>query len=146
MESIRYQFDLIANSLDAKHKRYIHSKSLENFIIHLNEFTISEEKELIRKLISEYLETIVKSDIDSATGIEFYDKYISPLGGKYKKIGFISIVPIRYLFVFSIMVDSLLYLAFFHFPYPLVTILVIVYFLIVQNRYYRRNKVYGIYY
>jgi hypothetical protein len=146
MESIRYQFDLIVNSLDAKHKRYIHSKSLENFIIHLNDFTISEEKELIHKLISEYIEVIVKSEINSVTGIEFYDKYISPLGGKYKVIGFISIVPIRYLFVFSIMVDSLLYLAFFNFPYPSVTILVIVYFLIVQKRYYRRNKVYGIYY
>jgi hypothetical protein len=148
MQTLLEKYQSIIDTLDDKKKRYIHFKSLNNFIIHIDEFKIHKDEQYCEQKINEYLEIIANREtvIDSATGVYFFEMFISPLGNKFKELGFKSIVPIKYLFLFSLMIDSLLYIGFFILPYPIVTICVCLYNLVLKRRLYHKHMVYGIYY
>jgi hypothetical protein len=148
MDYLRNKYSALVSILDKKQQKYIHSKSVNNFISHLERFPDIADQKNAEMKINEYLEFITTSqtDIDDALGIELFDKYVSPLGTLYKTIGFMSIVPLKYLLIFSLMIDSLLYFGMFKYPYPIATFLVCLYYLFIQKKYYVRNKVYGIYY
>jgi hypothetical protein len=136
-------------SLVAKEKRkYIHSQSLHNFIIQLSKSKSNEDFSEIKKGLNEYMEVVKENveDIDSKIGLNFFQMYVNPIGESLIKYGFTRITPLRFLFLYSVMIDSLLYIAFFRFPYPVISFGVLIYYLLFRMRKQNENKVYGLFY
>jgi len=139
------KYESVLNGWSQNEKRKVHYRSVRNLIIHLPSLT--ENFYSIKIKLNEYLELIESGREDINDNSEsLFENYIMTIGEKYREIGFIRIVQLRYLFVYSFMADSLLYIPFFKFPYPIVSSLVFLNYLIRQKRLYKANKVYGLFY
>lgn len=145
---LKENFDKITKELSPKENKDIHYKSVFNFIQHLDEFSSQAEKSFIEIKLTEYLELVKsgKDEIDKDFSMLLFQSYILTLGEKYHKIGFTRIIPLRYLFLYGIMADSLLYLGFFRYPYPITCVCITIHYFLVRKRKYDRNLVYGMFY
>jgi cbb3-type cytochrome oxidase subunit 3 len=142
------EYNQIIQFIDNDKKRYIHYKSLHNFITQLNMGIPKNEVEEIELEVRSYLK-IVKEEalnIDSQMGLEFFQVYVNPIGEKLKHYGFSRVTPFRYLILFAVMIDSLIFIAFFPFFFPICLVCVIVYFFLIHNRKLRKKKCYGLFY
>jgi hypothetical protein len=88
--------------------KYFHYKSLNNFILQLDNEMLSEDKDQLYQKLINFFDAIGEdvSELDGQVGIELFEKYINPIGKELKKYGFKSITPIKYLFLYSVMIDS----------------------------------------
>nr|WP_294988334.1 hypothetical protein [uncultured Sediminibacterium sp.] len=128
--------------------KYFHYRSLNNFILQLDNEMLSNDRDYLNQKLIDFFDVIGEnvSELDGQVGIEIFEKYINPIGKKLKKYGFKSITPIKYLFLYSVMIDSLFFLAFYPFPYPISTAIVLLYYTIRMKWIYNSNKVYGTFY
>ena len=145
---IQEQYEYLIKLIPLDKRKYIHYHSLGNFIVQLkrNEGTLDLSD--VEKTLEEYIEIVEqnKEEIDSAMGLELFQVFINPIGQRLKKYGFVRITPMKYLFLYSIMFDSLVFIAFFPFFWPIGTIVMILYFFLRRRKLYQRRMVYGLFY
>ncbi len=148
MDVILNKYNSLIEVLNPKQKRYIHFKSLKNFILYLPELKVKEDKQNSEKKIIDYLE-IIEQNIDEINGAfttDLYTNYIYPLGNTYKKIGFKKIISPKYLIIFSLPVDLTVGILFWRFPYPILTLLVLLNYYWKQKKYIKTSKAFGMFY
>jgi hypothetical protein len=107
-----------------------------------------ENVSIIKQSLTDYLSIVESTDteIDNSIGLNLFEKYISVIGAEYKKIGFIEVTPNKFIYFNSLIVDFILFVAFFRFPYPITTLFLIGYYYFFKKPYYDSKKVYGLYY
>ncbi len=93
MDEIILLYNHLMEVLNNEQKKYMHFKSVYNFITHYDDFkTDSDQYKVERKLLN-YLE-IISEDIegfDNTITTDFYIDQIRKIGTLYNKIGFIEI-------------------------------------------------------
>lgn len=141
------RYKKLINIIEPNKRKYIHYKSLGNFILALNEKMPEGDRLELYKKLTEYFDIIGEdfSEFDGQIGLELFEKHIVPIGKMLEGYGFKRITPIKYLFLYSVMIDSLIYLA-FHFPYPVMTLLVLLYYFVRTKLIYNQHKVFGLFY
>jgi len=112
-------------------KRRIHFQSLTNFINHFEELQTTKSKELVLSYLNEYFLEIEIAAVYTA------------------QLGFRSVINIKYVIIFSILGDSILFL-FLHnkvrFYIPVVTILLFAHYLYRTLTLGKSGKLFGIFY
>lgn len=147
MDMMQKYIELLKEIPSNKHK-YIHSQSLYNFINQLSEETSKDDLQLTQALINEYISIIKDSptSVDSQMGLELFQSYINPIGEGLKKYGFKRVTPMKYLFLYSVMMDSLIFLAFLKYPFPIISCLVGLYYYLFRKKRHSSKKAYGLYF
>lgn len=140
------KYESVIDGLSDRNKRNVHYKSLKNYIIHLQNLT--SNRTYVEIKIDEYLELVndEKGDITEEMSTFLLEKYIMVIGEEYVQIGFVHITPLKYLLLFSLMGDSLSYIAFFNFPYPIITAFTLAYYFLYRKKWYDKNKAFGMFY
>jgi hypothetical protein len=62
--------------------KYFHSKSVENFIFHLNKIKDKEKRELSYRILHDYLQitsAMDESELDISSGEDLYRQFLTPL-------------------------------------------------------------------
>jgi hypothetical protein len=147
MELLEKVYEL-ENRLSRKAKRDIHYRSVRNFIFHLDKIQPSEDGLVVANSLENYLQLVETNldDINKSMSMAFYNDYIVPIGERYVEVGFIRVIPLVYQIFYSVAIDLLLFILFFHFPYPLVTTVVLAYHFLFRLRVYHKRKAYGMFY
>jgi hypothetical protein len=141
------QYKRIVSQIPIDSHKYIHSKSIENFISQIE--NMSEWDAIyVKNKLQEYLLKVESSiqDINSYNGLELFEEFIYPLGSYLKKYGLKRIMPNKYRYIFSLMTDFLLLIIFYPLFFPLATVVVMIYYLLWLKPIYRSKKVYGLFY
>ncbi len=142
------EYNQIMHLVDNDKKRYVHYKSLQNFITQLGKDMPENEFEEIESRVRSYLEIVKEeaSNVDSQMGLDFFQVYVNPIGEKLRQYGFSRITPIRYLVLFAVMIDTLIFIAFFPFFIPITLISITAYYFLIHKRKCHKKRVYGLFY
>jgi len=133
-------------------KKYIHYKSMKNFVLHIEEIKNPRHRSHIMQLLSQYLEETKENDYnyDVSTTGDLARKYLFVMGDYYRRdANFVQALKIEHVFLYGIMIDSLLYFAgiLSKFAYlPLTTIGFLTYYLFVSIFKEKKGRVYGVFY
>ena len=108
--SIINEYIRITSQIPLNKQKYIHKESVGNFMSHLQIMSEWDAFSAEKKIL-EYLRVVEDNieDIDSYSGMHFFEKYIHPLGVSLEKYGFKRIMPMKYLFLYSVIIDSILF-------------------------------------
>ena len=142
------RYETLIKGFSPKEKKYIHYRSLKNFINHLEEIKPYEDYEKCRIILDDYLEFIEhkEDEINTKDATILFADFIYPLGELYKKNGFKEITPIKNLLFFSIHFDLLVLFILLRFFFPISTAFVLLNYFIRQRKYAHFTKVFGIFY
>ncbi len=94
-------------------KKYIHYRSIRNFVIHYDEIQSGAAKEKIRSLLEEYIEEVKAYDYDfeGEASLQLARKYIAKISGYYREYSnFMGIIKIQVILLFGILGDGLLFI------------------------------------
>jgi hypothetical protein len=143
-------------SLDAmlseKMKKYIHYRSMRNFVLHFDEIKNPAAKENISRIFSEYIEDLRVNnyDFEGEASYTLARNYIFVISKYYKEYSnFMAYLRVSVILLFGFTGDSLLYLT--NIPdrilhIPIVTICFFIYYLFVRIVKEPRGRVFGIFY
>jgi len=133
-------------------KRRIHFQSLTNFINHFEELQTTKSKELVLSYLNEYFLEVEDNNatLTSSQSYELATKFMDKIAAVYTaQLGFRSVINIKYVIIFSILGDSILFL-FLHnkvrFYIPVVTILLFAHYLYRTLTLGKSGKLFGIFY
>jgi hypothetical protein len=133
-------------------KKYIHYRSMRNFVLHYDEIESPPARENVNVLLSEYIEEIKASNYDfkGEASYQLARKYLFNLSGYYKEYSnFMVVMRIQVMLLYGIFGDSLLY--FTKIPsriwhIPIVTVCFFLNYLYVIIFKAPKGRVYGIFY
>jgi len=148
METLFGRYNYILKYLNVKEKKYIHYRSLKNFILHVDDIVSEDDNYKSKCILNEYLDIVENSigNIDSVITTNLFVDYLYPLGEIYKEVGFKRMFALKYSVIFSFIIDAAVGFIFFKFPYPILTIIVLVNYLIKQKKEMASSKVYSMFY
>jgi len=138
--------------LSQRMKKYIHYRSMRNFVLHYDEIQSQNVQDKISLLLSDYIKEVEGSDYDFDAESSYYlaRKYLSKLSEYYKEYSnFIGVLKIKTVFLWGILGDSLLYLSglLSNLWYiPVVTVGLFLYYLFIAIFKEPQGRVYGLYY
>ena len=146
MNDLAMRYNNLLEQLNQKQRKYIHYRSVWNFINQLDDIQTESEKQHCQRELLKYLNIVeenIDDLIDSSVTIALFNDYLYPLGNIYKKIGFIRIMPLRIAFALSIIVDILMCILFWKYPLPILATLTLINQFIINRKYYKKGKVFG---
>ena len=152
IEQIKGIVDSWETSLLASEKKYIHYRSMTNFIFHYNNLPDSRIKEKVAAILSGYIDEVQNNQFDykGKKSFDLASKYMDKLSEIYKPcLGFKSIIDFRFIIIFSILGDGLLYLVLknkIQFYFPVISLCLITYYLHAKFFFEKKKMLYGIYY
>jgi hypothetical protein len=139
--------------LSERMKKYIHYKSMRNFVLHFDEIRGAITRERIIKLLASYIEEVRAKDYDFSgkeESLQLAGKYMPTLSGYFKdESNFMAKPSLKLILVTGVIADGALYItglssAIFHIP--LVTIILVLYYLFIVVFKEPKGRVYGIFY
>jgi len=149
IKEIIFAWDVLLN---AKEKKYIHYRSMRNFVLHFSDISNQILQNKILVVLNEYVDEIRGATfvIESDSSYFFAKKYLRPLSEYYHdNAQFVRIFQINAVITYGLMLDILLYLSRLFSkiePIPLVTLGFFFYYLFVKIFKERKGRVYGYYY
>ena len=138
--------------LSQRMKKYIHYRSMRNFVSHYDDIQSQIARETISILLSEYVKEVQENDYDFDVDSSYHlaRKYLSKLSEYYREYSnFIGVLKIKSVLLWGLLGDSLLYLSglLSHLWYiPIVTVGFFFYYLFVAIFKEPKGRVYGLYY
>ena len=138
--------------LSKRMKKYIHYRSMKNFVLHYDEIKSDVAKEKICFLLSDYIDEVRASDYsyEGESSFQLARNYLSKISEYYREYSnFTGLLKVKVILLFGIMGDSLLYLT--RIPsilrhIPIVTIGLFLYYLFIIIFKEPKGRVYGIFY
>ena len=143
--SLQNRFNKIKEIYLPESLKYIHAKTVDNFLFHADSFFMRNNKEEIFKTLTEYFENIDTRRIDNtADSLELFNKFIKPLATLYVDLKSFHLASRIWVILF-LTILFIICLYFLHATiYFYIGILMIVFFLIGrQLNYKRQRKTYG---
>jgi len=133
-------------------KKYIHYRSMRNFVLHFDEIRTEKARDRVTSLLGEYIREVREHDYDFSgdESLQLARKYLSPLTDYFKEDAkFMTILKLKFVLVAGIVADGALYLtglsaAIWH--VPVVTIGLLLYYLFILLIKKPEGRVCGIYY
>lgn len=149
MNYLAIRYKNLLEQLNQKQMKYIHYRSVWNFINELDNIQPESEKQHCQRELLKYLNVVeenIDELIDSSVTIALFNDYLYPLGIIYKKIEFLRITPLRISFTLSIIADILMCILFWKYPLPILATLTLINYFIINRKYYKKGKVFGRFY
>ena len=140
------------NYLTIKQKRYIHFKSLRNFAFHFNNLPNERTKEITLDYLNQYIEEVQVNDatLTSSESYHLAMNTMNKIANIYSThLNFKSILPLRFVILFSVIGDTILYfllkgkLPFF---IPLISIIFLTYYFWRKLRLEKKRLLFGLFY
>lgn len=141
---LQTRFTEIKESYSAENYKYIHVKTIDNFLFHADSF-MNHHKEEIHNTLNEYLEIIGTTQIDNiAESLQLFNKYIRPLTNLFTDLrGFHMASRLWIKLSWTILIGILLFLLKASL-YFYIGLFVLTIFILVRQLYYsRQRKTYG---
>ena len=138
--------------LTNKQKRYIHFNSLANFVFHFENLPTEKLKEIVLIYLTEYVQEIQQhnASFTSRESYELVTRHLNRLSDVYSsRLGFKSILTLKFVILFSIIGDGLLYLLLrnkFFIYFPIITISLFTYYLSRRLLLEKKRKLFGLFY
>lgn len=152
IEDIREKIMSWEDFLTTKQKKNIHFFSMRNFVFHYDHLPDERIKEKVIFLLSEYVNEMEDSSFDYK-GIDSYEltnRYMNKISEIYTThLGFKSFLKFRFVLIFGILGDGLLYIFLrneINFYFPIIFLLLLTYYLYTKFFFERKKKVFGIFY
>jgi len=149
IRAILYKWD---SYLTTKQKHYIHFFSMRNFVIHFTEISNEKFREKIVTTMKAYIEEVefANRNYKGVQSFELAQKYLTGISEYYKDFaGFRIFLRLKFVVIISLIGDLFLYffssLADVSFL-PIVSIIFFTYYFYILFTYYKKNRVYGIFY
>jgi hypothetical protein len=138
--------------LSERMKKYIHYRSMKNFVLHFDEIQSSLAREKVSLLLSEYVEEIKVGnyDFEGEASFQLARKYLFKLSDYYKKYSnFVVLMRLQVILLYGFIGDGLLY--FTRIPsriwhIPIITVCLLLSYLYVIFFKAPKGRVYGIFY
>jgi len=152
IEQVKNNILNLEGTISDRMKKYIHYKSMRNFINHFDEINDERTKNRIMALMFEYFEEIKASDydFDVYSSTDLAKKYLFDIAEVYREdSNFMRIIKIQHVFLYGLLIDGLLYLSgvlSFFWHIPIATTGFLFYYLFVVLFKERKGRVYGMYY
>ncbi len=105
------RFGNIKAQYDVGHRKYIHSKTVDNLLHHADSFSLKHHKDQIYITLAEYFDIIDTDHIDNTgDALNLFNKYINPLTILYADLrGFHLATKLWLIFVSAFLIFLLLY-------------------------------------
>jgi hypothetical protein len=138
--------------LSKRMKKYIHYRSMRNFILHFDDIKNSKVQEKILALLSEYIEEVKTNhyDFEAESSYHLARKYLSDLSDYFREYSnFMQVIKVQNVFLYGILGDGLLYLVGFLskiWYIPIVTVFLLLYYLFISIFKEPQRRVYGLFY
>jgi len=138
--------------LTVRQKRYIHFKSLRNFAFHFDNLPNERTKEIALDYLNEYIEEVQANEatLTSSESYHLATNIMNKIADIYSThLNFKSILEVRYVILFSVVGDTILYfllkgrLPFF---VPLITISLLTYYFYIKWRLEKKRLLFGLFY
>lgn len=141
---LQNRFVEIKESYSAENYKYIHVKTIDNFLFHADSF-MNHHKEEIHKTINEYLEIIGSTQINNiADSLQLFNKYIRPLTTLFTDLrGFHMASRLWIKLSWTLLIGILLYLLRASIYFYIVLIVLTIFILARQLYHSRQRKTYG---
>ena len=140
--NLSLKFDNVMNYYPKNKRKYIHWKSLRNFIYHLDTFPNERQKNKIQNTLLEYLQLINERSVieDSKDSLKYFKEYLQPIGQLYEdNLKFHIIAKTSTIVFWSSL--ALIVFYFLNVPYSLsIGLLSVDFLLFVRHYYYARQK------
>ena len=110
IESLVLEWD---SSLSPRMRKYLHYRSMRNFVMHFHEIKSERERAKILTILEEYVECVKVGDysFEGVESAELAKSFVFPLSEYYKTDSkFMRVVKLENVFLFGPLVDGLLYL------------------------------------
>ena len=152
MEEVKKMFISWEELLTPKQKKNIHFFSMRNFVFHFDNLPNERIKEKVNLVLDDYINEVQDNYFDYK-GIQSYEltsRYMDKLSEIYKTyLGFKTFLKFRFVIIFGILGDSVLYLLLhnqLNFYFPIITLILLIHYLYTKFFFERRKKVFGIFY
>jgi hypothetical protein len=140
------------SSLSPRMKKYIHYRTMRNFILHFDEIKSEREREKILTILEEYVEAVKANDysFERVESAELASCVMFPIRDYYKTdCSFMSVIKLQEVFIYGIMADSVLFftglLAKLHYV-PIATCVLLAYHIFLRIFKIPQGRVYGMFY
>ena len=82
--NLQNEFNAIKKLYSNKNYKYIHAKTIDNFIFFADSFFLNKDKEEIYRTLSEYFSILNSTEVDNVhDSLKLFKKYIAPLTSLY---------------------------------------------------------------
>lgn len=149
MSGVLEKYKHVVEILDIKQCKYMHYRTVANFIDHLSAISSETERSKCETSLLIYLDEVLLRAEELREGscsTSLYVDFFYPLEAIYNRIGFKSIMPIKLACLLAITVDIVIGILFFKYPYPILTFLIFFYYYFFERGYYKAEKVSGMLY
>ena len=152
IEELKERFLLLDGKTSERMRRYVHYKSMRNFLNHFDEIESASAKQKIILFMDGYFNEIEAGGyiFDSYESADLAKKYILNISGYYKTdSNFMRNLRFSSVVIYGFMADSLLFLSGFlsHFHHiPVATTIFLSYYLFIVLFKVRPGRVYGLFY
>lgn len=139
--------------LPARVKKYMHYRSVKNFVLHFDEIRSESAKGRICALLSDYVEEVRAHEYDFSKRqdtVELAKKYLDPIAGYYKAdSNFMKLYALKFVLATGIAGDGFLYMTDLSARighWPVVTTGLLLYYLFIVLFKEPKGRVYGFFY
>ncbi len=139
-------------TLSPRMRKYIHYRSMRNFVLHLDEINAERDRAKILAILEEYVQCVQSNDysFDRYSSADLATNYLFPLVEYYRDhSNFMPVVTLQEVFMLGFLVDSILYLlhALSRVHYiPVTTCVLFLYYAFLGIFKVRKGRVYGMFY
>jgi hypothetical protein len=138
--------------LPSKTRKYIHYRSMRNFVWHFNEIRSERDRDKVLNLLAEYVQSVQDNDyiFDRHSSPELATRYLYPLVDYYRvNSRFMEIMKLQFVLIIGVLVDSILYftniLSALHYI-PVTTVFLLLYYAYLLIFKIPEGRVYGLFY
>jgi hypothetical protein len=138
--------------LSERMKRYLHYKSMKNFVLHFEEIKNGRDRERVLRMLSDYIEEVKENDysFEGYSSGTLAKKYLFNLAEYYRDTShFMRNIRIQMVFLYGLLGDSLLYLGGLlrnMWYIPIVTVCLLLYYFFITLFKVPKGRVYGLFY
>jgi hypothetical protein len=152
IDQISETFTSWQSHLVTEQRRYIHFRSMNNFVFHFHQLPNDVLKDKVLTILNGYVTEVESNNFEfsSRESYTLTTKYMNKLSEIYSEyLKFRSLLGLRFVILISLLGDAFLYLLlkkYITFYFPLVSLSLVTYYLYTKLFFEKKKLVYGIFY
>jgi hypothetical protein len=152
IDQIFETFTFWKGRLSGKQRRYVHFRSMSNFVFHFHNLPDNTLKNKVLTILNSYVAEVEGNNFEfsSKESYTLVEKYLNTLSQVYSEhLKFRSLLGLRFIIIFSLLGDGLLYLllkSHLTFYFPIVSLSLATHYLYTKLYFEKKKLVFGIFY
>jgi len=145
LPSLRKRFNEIKEFYSTENYKYIHAKTIDNFLSNADNFFMKRDQQEVYDILSEYLDRINSYQVDNITeSLQLFNQYIRPLTPFFKQLkGFHMAFRFWIVILWTLCLFGLVYLLKVSFYFYIVLGVLFIFFIARQLYFDKKKKTYG---